>query len=236
MKGDGFLAIWSDVPSEHETDYLHWLTREHTSERLAVEGFLGVCVYRALRRDVCRYFIHYRLATPAVLASAAYLDRLNAPTPWSQRVMPILGNFARGGGRVLAETGQGHGCVLAAIKLDRCPRTFTTTSWRASLPRTGSSPHDCLRPILAGRASRHARKACGQGIAPSQACCSSKVSTSSPCRRRSTATALPHLASSMQRFSAFQTLAGRSVAVHSICAQPGTFRALVRRRGLQQRR
>ncbi|MFZ1104867.1 MAG: hypothetical protein WAN86_18790 [Hyphomicrobiaceae bacterium] len=119
MKGDGFLAIWSDVPSEHETDYLHWLTREHTPERLAVEGFLGVCVYRALRRDVCRYFIHYRLATPAVLASAAYLDRLNAPTPWSQRVMPILGNFARGGGRVLAETGQGHGCVLAAIKLDR---------------------------------------------------------------------------------------------------------------------
>jgi hypothetical protein len=121
VKADGFLAIWSDVPPEHETDYLHWLTREHTFERLAVSGFLGVRVYRALRRDVCRYFIHYGLAAPAVLASTAYLQRLNAPTPWSQRIMPILDNFARGGGRVVAEVGQGHGCLLAAIKLDQLP-------------------------------------------------------------------------------------------------------------------
>jgi hypothetical protein len=61
------------------------------------------------------------LSAPAVLASAAYLERLNAPTPRSQRIMPVLGNFARGGGKVAAEFGQGHGCVLAAIKLDRLP-------------------------------------------------------------------------------------------------------------------
>lgn len=122
VKADGFLAIWSDVPPEHETDYLHWLTREHAFERLSVAGFLGVRVYRALRRDVCRYFIHYGLAAPAVLASAAYLERLNAPTPWSQRIMPMLGNFARSGGRVAAEAGQGRGCVLAAIKLERLPK------------------------------------------------------------------------------------------------------------------
>jgi hypothetical protein len=121
VRGNGFLAIWSDVPSERETDYVHWLTREHASERLGVAGFLGVRFYRALRRDICRYFIHYRLAGPEVLASAAYLERLNAPTPWSQRIMPILGNFARGGGRVAAEAGQGNGGVLAAIKLDPLP-------------------------------------------------------------------------------------------------------------------
>jgi hypothetical protein len=69
MRADGFLAIWSDVPSDRETDYLHWLTREHAFERLAVDGFLGVRVYRAVRRVICRYFIHYRLAAPAVLAS-----------------------------------------------------------------------------------------------------------------------------------------------------------------------
>ena len=44
---DGFLAIWSDIDAEHETDYLHWLTREHTAERVGVPGFLAVRVFRA---------------------------------------------------------------------------------------------------------------------------------------------------------------------------------------------
>jgi hypothetical protein len=118
MTNSGFLAIWSDVTREHETDYLHWLTREHASERLAVDGFLGVTVHRAQRPDVRRYFIRYELASPDVLASDAYLERLNAPTPWTQRIMPTLGNFARGGGRMVATAGRGYGCVLAVIKLD----------------------------------------------------------------------------------------------------------------------
>lgn len=117
----GFLAIWSDVTAEQETDYLHWLTREHTTERLGVEGFAGVRVYRSLQKDVRRYFIRYELRTPAVLESDTYLARLNAPTPWSKRIMPILGNFARGGGRVLARAGAGHGGVVAALKFDSLP-------------------------------------------------------------------------------------------------------------------
>ena len=118
MKGSGFLAIWSDVAAEDETDYLHWLTREHTEEQLGVPGFQAVRVFRSLRKDARRYFIHYQLDSPEVLASDAYLARLNAPTPWSQRVMPKLANFARGGGRVIAEIGEGRGGLLAAAKLD----------------------------------------------------------------------------------------------------------------------
>ena len=118
VQGAGFLAIWSDVRLEDETDYLHWLTREHTSERLGVEGFLRVRVYRSFEAGVRRYFIHYELRSPDVLGSEAYLARLNAPTPWSQRIMPILGNFVRGGGRVLARAGTGEGAFLAALRLD----------------------------------------------------------------------------------------------------------------------
>jgi hypothetical protein len=118
MRGAGVLAIGSDVRIEQETDYLHWLTREHTSERLDVDGFLRVRVYRSLETGVRRYFIHYALRSPEVLGSEAYLARLNAPTPWSQRIMPILGNFVRGGGRVVARAGIGEGATLAALKLD----------------------------------------------------------------------------------------------------------------------
>jgi hypothetical protein len=91
-----------------------------------VDGFVCVRIYRALRDDISRYFIHYELISPDVLTSQAYLDRLNAPTPWSRRIMPMLGNFGRGGGRVLAKTGNGHGCVLAAIKFDPRGERFDT--------------------------------------------------------------------------------------------------------------
>jgi hypothetical protein len=117
MQGHGFLAIWSDVTAAQETDYLHWLTREHTQERLGVPGFRAVRVFRALLDGVNRFLIVYELDSAATLAGQPYLDRLNAPTPWSQRIMPILQNFARGGGRRIASAGSGRGATVAALRL-----------------------------------------------------------------------------------------------------------------------
>lgn len=136
MAEQGFLAIWSDIDREAETDYLHWLTREHTAERVGVPGFLGVRVFRALQEEVSRYFILYALSSRQVLGSGGYLQRLNAPTPWSTRIMPQLGNFRRGGGHVAMETGQGRGGVLAAI------------------PFAAASEVDAVRCEVLGRADR----------------------------------------------------------------------------------
>ncbi len=52
--GQGFLGIFNDVPAAAETDYLHWLTREHTQERLSVPGFLRVRVFRTEKEEVKR--------------------------------------------------------------------------------------------------------------------------------------------------------------------------------------
>ena len=62
----------------------HPATEARETERLGVEGFTAVGVYRSLQPDVRRYFIRYDLTTPAVLVSEAYLARLNAPTPWTR--------------------------------------------------------------------------------------------------------------------------------------------------------
>jgi hypothetical protein len=113
--GAGFLAIWSDVESREETNYLHWLTREHAAERVSVPGFLGVRVFRARLAEHCRYFILYRLEQASVLSSEPYLARLNAPTEWSRRIMPILQDFVRGGGGVLAEAARGEGALVIPI-------------------------------------------------------------------------------------------------------------------------
>jgi hypothetical protein len=121
MQGSGFLAIWSDLSPEDEVDWSHWITREHAAERLGVDGFLACRIFRAAGTLANRYFILYDLKGPEVIGSASYLARLNAPTPWSQRIMPRLRNFVRGGGRVAASAGHGQGGVLAVVPLATAP-------------------------------------------------------------------------------------------------------------------
>ena len=118
MAAEGMLAIWSDVTPQAETDYLHWLTREHTSERLSTAGFLSVRVFRAMDFDIRRYFIVYDLDSPSALSSDDYVKKLNNPTPWTQRIMPTIKNFVRGGGRVTAAAGAGQGGFAAAVALE----------------------------------------------------------------------------------------------------------------------
>ena len=126
MQGAGYLAIWSDLAAQDETDWAHWITREHAAERVGVNGFLACRIFRALGASVNRYFILYELEDEHVVGGADYLARLNAPTPWSQRIMPRLGNFARGGGRIAASAGTGQGGIVAPLRLDAAP------SWDAA--------------------------------------------------------------------------------------------------------
>jgi len=121
VKGGGFLAIWSELSPEDETDWAHWMMREHSLERLGVDGFLACRLFRALDRSANRYLILYELDSAEAVGGPSYLARLNAPTPWSQRIMPRLKNFARGGGRVAASAGIGQGGYLAALRLDAAP-------------------------------------------------------------------------------------------------------------------
>ena len=161
MRGAGFLAIWSDVEPDHLTDYRHWLTREHTTERVTTKGFLGVRVFRATRADIARFFILYELESPEVLDGPAYLARLNAPTPWSQRTMPQLGNFIRGGGVMTARAGRGEGSTIVALRIERLPpkpqHSPTRLSRSTALPRCRSA-----RPIWPARRCRRSKRACGR--------------------------------------------------------------------------
>lgn len=126
MQGAGYLAIWSDLAPQYHTDWTHWITREHALERVGIPGFLACRIFRALGAAVNRYFILYELENERVVGGENYLARLNAPTPWSQRIMPLLGNFARGGGRIAAAAGVGQGGIVAPLRLDAAP------SWDAA--------------------------------------------------------------------------------------------------------
>jgi hypothetical protein len=75
----------------------------------------------------------YELAEASVMSSPAYLARLNDPTPWTQRVMPRLMQFRRGGGSVDISGGHvgAHGSHLALARFDGAlPETLTGTKGR----------------------------------------------------------------------------------------------------------
>src|ERR1043166_425034 len=134
MQGAGYLAIWSDLTPEDETDWAHWITREHAAERVGVPGFLACPIFPAIGTAANRYFILYELEDENVFGSAAYVARLNAPTPWSQRIMPKLGGFARGGGRIAASAGLGQGGIVAPLRLDAAP-SFDAATMTAEVAR-----------------------------------------------------------------------------------------------------
>jgi hypothetical protein len=117
MPPRGLLAIRSDIAHPVETEYLAWLTKEHTLERVGIDGFLSARIFRSKHAAFGRYLILYELADEAVVDSPAYLERLNNPTPWSARMMPHLRNFVRGGGRIVTTAGAGYGAALLPVMI-----------------------------------------------------------------------------------------------------------------------
>jgi hypothetical protein len=116
MLGKAALAMWWDVSDDVRQEWEHWHAHEHVPERLSVAGFL-----RASRwTDVSGgegFFVMYELQDHAVLASAPYVARLNAPTPWSTKMMPLHRNMVRTQCQVV----HSHGGVTARHALTvRC--------------------------------------------------------------------------------------------------------------------
>jgi hypothetical protein len=117
--GGAVLAMWWDMAPSVRAELEHWHTHEHFPERLALPGFL-----RASRwADAAGgegFFVLYELERHEDLSSPEYQARLNAPTPWSTKLMPHHRNMVRSQCRVLASRGgvvAGHALTLRLAPL-----------------------------------------------------------------------------------------------------------------------
>ena len=117
--GHGFMAIWSDVSLSDSAFYHDWLLKEHFQERVGVPGFISARVFRRQAGQDFQFFIIYETESPEVLASAAYVARLNNPTPMTQKVMPKLKNFVRGAGRVVQSSGVCGGGAAKVLRFEQ---------------------------------------------------------------------------------------------------------------------
>jgi hypothetical protein len=111
----GMLLVWTDVPSAEQDDFNEWYDREHLSDRVSVPGFVSGRRYRAVS-GTPEFFAVYETRDPGVLASSAYRDKLQHPTPWSRRVMPHFRNTIRGVCERTGRAGFGAGGFVATLR------------------------------------------------------------------------------------------------------------------------
>ena len=135
-------------------------------ERVGIPGFRRGRRYVAIS-GTPEFFNLYEADSPEVLSGQDYLDRLNAPTAWTQRVVPSFRNVARSICRVAFTNGVGSGGVDADAALrDRCraPRQHVDALRRRVLPplvyRKGiAGVHLCLADEAASNVETAERKA-----------------------------------------------------------------------------
>jgi len=104
MVGAAALAMWWDMAPSMRDEFEHWHTHEHFPERLALPGFLRASRW-ADANGGDGFFVVYELQEHASLSSSEYLARLNAPTPWSRKLMPHHSNMVRSQSVVLESRG-----------------------------------------------------------------------------------------------------------------------------------
>jgi hypothetical protein len=111
LLGQAVLAFWSDIEPVHEAEFNEWYTNEHLPERVSIPGFLrGRRYVKATdSQTVQAYFTLYETESLATLNSAPYLKRLDSPTPWTRKMVPLFLNSNRIAYEIRTSIGGGTG-------------------------------------------------------------------------------------------------------------------------------
>ena len=121
LRAPAFLGIWHDIDPAYEAEWNRWHTFEHMPERAAVPGFLVGRRYMHEDDSPQRCFTLYEAKSLATFTSAPYLARLNAPTEWTQKMMPGFRNLVRGACEVVASAERTLGYAGAAQTIRLAP-------------------------------------------------------------------------------------------------------------------
>jgi hypothetical protein len=114
----GILAIWNDCRAGREAEFEAWFQGEHLLERLAVPGFLFGRRHQAISGS-SGYFNFYLVASPDVLTSKPYLERLDNPTPMTKRIMSeVFLNMNRTVCRRTVRRGGFRGAYVVTVRLN----------------------------------------------------------------------------------------------------------------------
>ena len=145
LLGQAAVVIWSEMadPAAHDD----WHSHEHMPERVGIPGFLRARRLVATDGSEPRFLVIYEVRDAAVMVSSEYLERLNHPTPWSQRTMADNRALNRSLCHKVASVGRGVGASVLAL-----PFTPPASGAAESMLRLASQtlPPLALQPGLTG--------------------------------------------------------------------------------------
>lgn len=133
LLGKAAVAMWWSIRPEQRTEFGDWHSHEHFPERMSIPGFRRGSRWTSTENTE-GFFVLYELEQYDVLTSKGYLDRLNAPTPWSTKMMPHHLGMVRSQCRVVESFGGGVATSLATIRLS--PEAGRATDLQAHLANT----------------------------------------------------------------------------------------------------
>ena len=140
LLGSAALAMWWDMAPEMRDEFEHWHSHEHFPERLSLPGFRRASRWRGADGGD-GFFVLYELSEHGALASPEYLARLNAPTPWSRKLMPHHANMVRSQCVVLESAGAvAAACALTVRFSPGEDAAATQAAIRPWLPQLAAAP------------------------------------------------------------------------------------------------
>lgn len=142
LLGRAAMVLSFDVVPDAIAEHDDWHTHEHLPERLSIPGFLRGSRWVAPSGQP-RYFVMYEVDELGTLGSAAYLERLNNPTPWTAKMMTHYRGMARGFCNVTSSFGLGIGHAGLLIRFKPAPGKETALrEWlvEGELPGLPSMP------------------------------------------------------------------------------------------------
>src|SRR6201999_1747652 len=116
LLGRAAVAMWWNIRAEQRSEFGDWHSHEHFPERMSIPGFRRGSRWTSTL-DQEGFFVLYELEQYETLTSQGYLDRLNAPTPWSTKMMPHHLGMVRSQCRLAASFGGGIATSMATIRL-----------------------------------------------------------------------------------------------------------------------
>jgi len=122
LLGSGALAMWWDIAPDMRAEFEDWHTHEHFPERMKVPGFRRGSRWADADGGE-GFFVLYEMKEYETLVSPEYRAHLNAPTPWSAKLMPHHRNMVRSQCHVLESVGGALSRFMLTLRLSPADET-----------------------------------------------------------------------------------------------------------------